>query len=132
MNMLLLAAVLFTTTESETWKTTEVEPAGAPGAVQLAYSPRKRETEAITYRRFWVDTLVRIVNPVVTNLAAGTLHANLPRRAGTWTDDVAELEAFGRVMTGLGPWLELPDDETREGALRATAQNGNRIWHEMR
>ena len=70
-------------------------------------------------RAFWVDSLVRIANPVVTNLAAGTLHASMPRRAGTWTDDVAELEAFGRVMTGLGPWLELPDDDTPEGALRA-------------
>ena len=70
-------------------------------------------------RAFWVDSLVRIANPVVTNLAAGTLHASMPRRAGTWTDDVAEIEAFGRVMTGLGPWLELPDDDTPEGALRA-------------
>lgn len=70
-------------------------------------------------REFWVDTMVRIVNPVVTNLAAGTLHRNMPRRPKTWTDPVAELEAFGRVMTGLGPWLELPDDATREGALRA-------------
>ena len=56
-------------------------------------------------RAFWVDTMVRIVNPVVTNLAAGTLHRNMPRRPRTWTDPVAELEAFGRVMTGLGPWL---------------------------
>ena len=45
-------------------------------------------------RAFWVDSLVRIANPVVTNLAAGTLHASMPRRAGTWTDDVAEIEAF--------------------------------------
>lgn len=63
--------------------------------------------------------MVRIVNPVVTNLAAGTLHKNMPRRPKTWTDQVAELEAFGRVMTGLGPWLELPDDATHEGSLRA-------------
>ena len=62
-------------------------------------------------RAFWVDSLVRIANPVVTNLAAGTLHASMPRRAGTWTDDVAELEAFGRVMTGLGPWLGLPPSD---------------------
>lgn len=75
-------------------------------------------------RAFWVDSLVRIANPVVTNLAAGTLHASMPRRAGTWTDDVAELEAFGRVMTGLGPWLELPDDDTPEGALRAKMRGG--------
>ena len=70
-------------------------------------------------RAFWVDAAVGIANPVITNLAAGTLHRNMPRRAGTWTDQVAELEAFGRVMTGLGPWLELPDDDTPEGMLRA-------------
>ena len=69
-------------------------------------------------RDFWVKTLVRLTEPVVTNLAAGTLRKNFPRRRGTWTDSVAELEAFGRVMTGLGPWLELPDDETDEGRLR--------------
>ena len=34
-------------------------------------------------RVFWVDTMVRIVNPVVTNLAAGTLHRNMPRRPKT-------------------------------------------------
>ena len=76
-------------------------------------------SDASADREFWVDTMVRIVNPVVTNLAACTLHQNMPRRPKTWTDQVAELEAFGRVMTGLGPWLELPDDETREGRLRA-------------
>ena len=31
----------------------------------------------------------------------------------------AELEAFGRVMTGFAPWFELPDDDTPEGRLRA-------------
>ena len=76
-------------------------------------------SDASADREFWVDTMVRIVNPVVTNLAACTLHQNMPRRPKTWTDQVAELEAFGRVMTGLGPWLELPDDATREGSLRA-------------
>ena len=70
-------------------------------------------------RAFWVDTMLKIVSPVVTNLAAGTLRANLPRRDGNATIPYSELEAFGRVMTGFAPWFNLPDDDTDEGRLRA-------------
>ena len=70
-------------------------------------------------RAFWVDSMLRIVAPVVANLEAGTLRANLPRREGNLTIPYSELEAFGRVMTGFAPWFELPDDDTPEGKLRA-------------
>ena len=70
-------------------------------------------------RAMWVDQMLKIVAPVVTNLEAGTLRANIPRRDGNKTAPFTELEAFGRVMTGFAPWLELPDDETPEGRLRA-------------
>ena len=70
-------------------------------------------------RAFWVDSMLRIVAPVVANLEAGTLRANLPRREGNLTVPYSELEAFGRVMTGFAPWFELPDDDTGEGRLRA-------------
>ena len=40
MNILMLAAALFTTTESETWKTTEVEPAAATGGGPARTVPR--------------------------------------------------------------------------------------------
>lgn len=85
----------------------------------LSAAGQTNVSEIGSTRAFWVETMVRIVDPVVTNLAAGTLHANLPRRPQAHTDSVAELEAFGRVMTGIGPWLELPDDATPESALRA-------------
>ena len=70
-------------------------------------------------RAFWVEKMLAIAAPVVTNLEAGTLRANLPRRAEAMTDPYAELEAFGRLMVGFAPWLDLPDDETPEGRLRA-------------
>ncbi len=70
-------------------------------------------------RAFWIDSMIRIVAPVVTNLEAGTLRANLPRRRGHGIAQFSELEAFGRVMTGFAPWFELPDDDTPEGRLRA-------------
>lgn len=28
------------------------------------------------------------------------------------------MEAFGRLMAGVAPWLSLPDDETEEGKQR--------------
>ena len=70
-------------------------------------------------RAMWVDRMLKIVAPVVTNLEAGTLRANIPHREGNMTSPFTELEAFGRVMTGFAPWFELADDDTPEGRLRA-------------
>ena len=66
-------------------------------------------------RAIWVGQMLKIVAPVVTNLEAGTLRANIPHHDGNKTSPFTELEAFGRVMTGFAPWFELPDDDTPEG-----------------
>ena len=76
-------------------------------------------TSRAAERALWVEKMLTIVAPVVTNLEAGTLRANLPRRPQSSSDPYAELEAFGRTMAGFAPWFELPDDETDEGRLRA-------------
>jgi len=39
--------------------------------------------------------------------------------AGSGRGAVTHLEAFGRLLAGLAPWLELADDSSAEGALRA-------------
>ena len=39
--------------------------------------------------------------------------------AGAHREAVTHLEAFGRLLAGLAPWLELPPDETTEGKLRS-------------
>jgi hypothetical protein len=39
--------------------------------------------------------------------------------AGAGRASVTHLEAIGRLLAGLAPWLELPVDSTPEGALRA-------------
>ena len=73
-------------------------------------------------RKFWVATMEKICAPVLENLSQGTLKQNMP--VETYSKDVekkksvAHLEAFGRMMTGIGPWLELGPDDTREGRLR--------------
>ena len=74
-------------------------------------------------RAVWLSSLDHIVKPVLRNLAAGTLKENMPvesiaadlaKRA-----EVTHLEALGRTVTGIAPWLELGPDSTPEGRLRA-------------
>ena len=73
-------------------------------------------------RRYWVEQMTRIAGPVLENLAAGTLKKNMPyetRHNSAEHRRVSYLEAVGRTVCGIGPWLELGPDDTEEGRLRA-------------
>ena len=72
-------------------------------------------------RAYWVTVAQRLAEPVLTNLAAGTLRARMPveEAEGAGHRSVSHLEAFGRLLTGLAPWLELPAEGTPEGRVRA-------------
>jgi hypothetical protein len=73
-------------------------------------------------RAYWSDLLYKISAPVVFNLAAGTLKQNMPiEKAPGYAlkaEQVTYLEAVGRTMAGIAPWLALPDDESPEGRQR--------------
>ncbi|TVR50577.1 MAG: DUF2264 domain-containing protein [Puniceicoccaceae bacterium] len=62
-------------------------------------------------RGLWLDHLLRMAEPVLQNLADGRLRAVMPVEA--CQDQQAEracfthLEALGRTLAGLAPWLEL-------------------------
>ena len=73
-------------------------------------------------RRLWVETMTKIAAPVLENLAAGTLKKNMPFESLSvepLRKEVSYLEAVGRTICGIAPWLELGPDETEEGRLRA-------------
>jgi len=72
-------------------------------------------------RAYWVTVAQRLSEPVLTNLAAGTLRARMPveEAAGAGRGSVTYLEAFGRLLAGIAPWLELPAEATAEGRTRA-------------
>ena len=73
-------------------------------------------------REAWVDALEKIATPVLSNLAAGTLKKNMPFESLSDEKDrneVCYLEALGRTICGIGPWLELGPDDTPEGIRRA-------------
>lgn len=75
-------------------------------------------------REYWIKTLTRIADPVLQNLSRQTLKQNMPVEAQPGRKDdrskFTHLEAFGRLLAGITPWLELGADETPEGKLRKT------------
>jgi hypothetical protein len=74
-------------------------------------------------RQYWVSLMTRMAMPVLTNMAAGTLKKNMPIEVSPSWDGrdkaVSYMEAFGRLIAGITPWLSLPDDTTKEGKTRA-------------
>lgn len=97
-----------------------------PGSMQAREKKNKKsETEQTTGaqdREQWVKWLWKISYPVIHNLAEGTLHQNMPIETVNGNpagyDEITHLEAVGRTLAGVAPWLALPDDDTEEGKLR--------------
>jgi hypothetical protein len=71
-------------------------------------------------REYWIGVMRRLADPVLNNLANGTLKARMPVEQADGADrrSVTHLEALGRLLAGMSPWLELPADTTEEGQLR--------------
>jgi len=83
---------------------------------------KQQEASGMQDRTLWSDLLYKIASPVVFNLAAGKLHQNMPLEKAPGynfkVEQVTYLEAVGRTMAGIAPWLSLPDDSTQEGQRR--------------
>lgn len=79
-------------------------------------------------REYWVNLLYNIAQPILSNMSKGELKKNMTLELSPSWDgrnkEVAYGEVFGRLMAGVAPWLNLPDDETAEGRLRKEM----RIW----
>ena len=103
-----------------------VKGLAALGAAVPGLDPRLRggdEQPAPDDRAYWVATLRRIAEPVLTSVAEGRLKQRMPVElspgGGPDRREVSHLEAVGRLLTGIAPWLELGADATPEGTLRA-------------
>ena len=72
-------------------------------------------------RREWLNALLKIVGPVLNALAEGQLKQTLPLDFHADRAAFAPLEAFGRSMLGLAPWLEADENalDPEERALQA-------------
>jgi hypothetical protein len=71
-------------------------------------------------RDYWLATLLRIVDPLLAAAAQGQLKAAMPVEAASGQQEgrrqVTHLEALGRALAGLAPWLELPNAPPAEQA----------------
>lgn len=73
-------------------------------------------------RAYTIKLLSKISDPVLVPLSKEQLYKAIPRKE--WeTDDAniqtSPLQAFGRTLSGIAPWLSLGADDTEEGKLRA-------------
>jgi hypothetical protein len=72
-------------------------------------------------RAYWVKVAVQLADPILTNLANDTLIKNMPYESLTAASQrkvFSHLEAVGRLLDGLAPWLELGADDSTEGKIR--------------
>ena len=75
----------------------------------------------MTTRQEWLENLLRITGPVLDALDRGALKKSMPLDFHTDRAEFAPLEAFGRSMLGLAPWLEAQ-------GLNAEEQELQRDW----
>ncbi|MEG1586871.1 MAG: DUF2264 domain-containing protein, partial [Bacteroidales bacterium] len=73
-------------------------------------------------RDLWIQSMLKISDPVLVCLSQNKLKELMPvaLTPGSKRErkHVSHLEAFGRVVVGIAPWLELGEDQTPEGRLR--------------
>lgn len=86
----------------------------------LLAAQKVNQANGLAEREYLVKTLVRIADPVLVALSQNKLKETMPIEAKVTKDRVysSHLEAFGRLLGGMAPWLELGPDETPEGKLR--------------
>lgn len=74
-------------------------------------------------RAYWIEILSRIVSPVLEALSQNQLKRQMPVESVAGALEgrkkVTYLEALGRSLAGIAPWLELGPDSTSEGKIRA-------------
>ncbi|MEO6633635.1 MAG: DUF2264 domain-containing protein [Mucilaginibacter sp.] len=83
-----------------------------------------RKQAEIEVRQVWLNYMDKVARPVIANLADDELKEKMPVQLSDRIDNkesrakVAYLEAFGRTLSGIAPWLQLEGGDSAEMALR--------------
>jgi hypothetical protein len=91
-----------------------------------AMAPEQRiptgKSSRVEDRVYWLDVLRRLAEPVLTPLSRHQLKAQMPIESaqGLQADRsrYSHLEALGRLLAGIAPWLELGGGTDEEGQYR--------------
>ena len=68
-------------------------------------------------RRYWIETLCKVGGPILEALSKGQLKSTMPVEAHAGSTDrphYTYLEALGRLLCGMAPWLELRGADLNE------------------
>ena len=88
-------------------------PASVPASL-----PASTSAPAATGRAIWISHLHRIARPVIESLAHNQLKASMPIEAHAGMEKsrthTTHLEAFGRLLSGIAPWLDLVETPQSE------------------
>jgi hypothetical protein len=69
-------------------------------------------------REYWLKTMDKIANPVLTSLANQQLKQLMPVEGLDDRKNYSHLEAFARLISGMAPWIENGPRDGKEGLLR--------------
>ncbi len=82
-------------------------------------------------REYWVQVLTRVAHPVLKALSERKLKVEMPVEAPHGNVEQRRqftyLEAMGRLLTGIAPWLESGPQDGPEGALRSQYAEWSRV-----
>lgn len=91
---------------------------GQPGSTRSGSDSATTDTQPD--RAYWLRTLLTVAEPVLSGLATGTLKTKMPIESAPGQLDsrkqVSHLEALGRTLAGLAPWLETAPSPGEEAA----------------
>lgn len=93
------------------------QSAGVLAAPALTLPEIQPQPKPTTDRAYWLQTLLKIAEPVLVAAAAGQLREKMPVESAPGQQAsrqaVTHLEALGRTLAGIAPWLEadVPADE---------------------
>ena len=88
--------------------------------------PAIAQSAPSTNRAFWLSHLHRVADPVLEALAGNRLRASMPIEAhpamAASRPKTTHLEAFGRLLSGIAPWLNLANAPENEKLAALTHQ----------
>ncbi|RWY54363.1 DUF2264 domain-containing protein [Mucilaginibacter gilvus] len=99
-------------------------------SVSLACFAQKKPAKAIPVRKVWLNYLDKVARPVLSNLADDQLKLKIQMELSDRIDNkesrtkAGYLEAFGRTLSGIAPWLQAEGGDAEEVKLR----NQYREW----
>jgi len=90
------------------------------GRTKKKYPPKVQV--GLIEREYLVNALIKIADPVLESLSKNQLKERMPVESAPNQEadrkNYIYLEALGRTLAGIAPWLELGPDDSSEGKLR--------------